>query len=77
MPMTLNKFGNDMLNLLANDCGLTIVPRNVDVTTNEIEFFSTQIIRECIDVVGDDAKKAIKNHFNLDNEPDNRQLELF
>lgn len=75
--MTLNKFENDILNLIADDCGLSIVPHNADQTTFEIEFFAKQIIKECISVVDDESQKSIKSHFGIKEYQDEKQLELF
>ena len=68
---------SSILNFIATDCGLVIAPDNVEVTTNEIEFYSNQIVRECISLVNEEGQKAIKKHFNIDEYKDENQLSLF
>ena len=75
--ITLNKFENDILNLIADECGLSIVPHNADQTTFEIEFFAKQIIRECISVVDEESQNSIKKYFGIKEHQDEKQLNLF
>ena len=59
------RFKNAKLQEIADECGLYIAEQNSEVTSHEIEFFATELIRRVVDTIDYTAWKA-SNDINID-----------
>ena len=51
---------------IAEDCGFWIAYENQEVSEFEIDFFATQIIKDCLSVVDWDNASHIKEYFGTE-----------